>query len=167
MSAWGGFKRRVHGVLAGWIVSSFFFSLVGLGTSLPLWIIAMALSSIVSPVINGSNQALWQSKVAPDVQGRVFSARMLIAWMTNPISPLIAGTLADYVLEPAMRAPTGLSSALDWLIAPGPGAGMGLLIFLSSLGGILAGLVGYFIHSIRHAEDILPDHDQMIPAEAA
>ncbi|HJQ14534.1 MAG TPA: MFS transporter, partial [Anaerolineales bacterium] len=108
MSAWGGFKRRVHGVLAGWVVSSFFFSLVGLGTSLPLWIIAMSLSSLVSPVINGSNQALWQSKVAPDVQGRVFSARMLIAWMTNPISPLIAGTLADYVLEPAMRAPSGL-----------------------------------------------------------
>ena len=167
MSAWGGFKRRVHGVLAGWVVSSFFFSLVGLGTSLPLWIIAMSLSSLVSPVINGSNQALWQSKVAPDVQGRVFSARMLIAWMTNPISPLIAGTLADYVLEPAMRAPSGLSSTLDWLIAPGPGAGMGLLIFLSSLGGILAGLVGYFIHPIRHAEDILPDHDQMVPAEAA
>jgi len=167
MSAWGGFKRRVHGVLAGWVVSSFFFSLVGLGTSLPLWIVAIALSSIVSPIINGSNQAIWQSKVAPDVQGRVFSARMLIAWMTNPISPLIAGTLADYLFEPAMRAPSGLSSALDWLITPGPGAGMGLLIFLSSFGGILAGLTGYLIHYIRHAEDILPDHDQLVPAEAA
>ncbi len=167
MSAWGGFKRRVHGVLAGWVVSSFFFSLVGLGTSLPLWIVAIALSSVISPIINGSNQAIWQSKVAPDVQGRVFSARMLIAWMTNPISPLIAGTLADYVFEPAMRAPSGLSSALDWLITPGPGAGMGLLIFLGSFGGILAGLTGYLIHYIRHAEDILPDHDQLVPAEAA
>jgi MFS transporter, DHA3 family, macrolide efflux protein len=167
MSAWGGFKRRVHGVLAGWIVSSFFFSLVGLGTSLPLWIGALALSSLVSPLINGSNQAIWQSKVAPDLQGRVFSARMLIAWMTNPISPLIAGTLADYVLEPAMRAPSELSSAFGWLISPGPGAGMGLLIFLSSFGGILAGLTGYFINHIRHAEDILPDHDQMFTAEAA
>lgn len=167
MSAWGGFKRRVHGVLAGWIVSSFFFSLVGLGTSLPLWIAAMALSSLIAPVINGSNQAIWQSKVAPDVQGRVFSARMLIAWMTNPISPLIAGTLADYVLEPAMRTSSGLASVFGGLVPLGPGAGMGLLIFLSSLGGILAGLAGYLIDSIRHAEDILPDHDQMVPAEAA
>ncbi|HET6824055.1 MAG TPA: MFS transporter, partial [Anaerolineales bacterium] len=48
MSGWGGFKRRVHGVLAGWIVSSFFFSLAGLGTSLPLWVITMALSSLIS-----------------------------------------------------------------------------------------------------------------------
>ena len=109
MSAWGGFKRRVHGVLAGWMVSSVFFALMGLTKWIPLWIALNALSSVVIPLINGSNQAIWQSKVAPDVQGRVFSARTLIAWMTNPISPLIGGTLADYVLEPAMRTQSGLS----------------------------------------------------------
>jgi hypothetical protein len=126
-----------------------------------------ALSSLVGPLINGSNQAIWQSKVPPDVQGRVFSARTLIAWMTNPISPLIAGTLADYVLEPAMRAPGGFSSSFAWLIPPGPGAGMGLLIFLSCLGGILAGLIGYFVRPIRYAEDILPDHDALPAAQSA
>ena len=167
MSAWGGFRRRVHGVLAGWIISSFFFALMGLTKWIPLWIALNALSSILIPMINGSNQAIWQSKVAPDVQGRVFSARTLIAWMTNPISPLIGGTLADYVLEPAMRTQSGLSSLFGWLVPPGPGAGMGLLIFFSCLGGILAGLVGYLIHPIREAEDILPDHDQIVPAEAA
>jgi MFS family permease len=166
MSAWGGFKRRVHGVLAGWIVSSFFFALVGLGTWIPLWVAMTALSSLFGPLINGSNQAIWQSKVAPDVQGRVFSARRLIAWFTNPISPLIAGVLGDFVLEPAMRAPSGISSLFGSLIPPGPGAGMGLLIFLSSLGGILAGLAGYLSHAIRHAEDILPDHDTLATAEA-
>jgi hypothetical protein len=127
----------------------------------------VALSTLFAPLINGSNQAIWQSKVAPDVQGRVFSARTLIAWMTNPISPLIAGTLADYVLEPAMRAPGAISSLFGWLVPPGPGAGMGLLIFFGSLGGILAGLAGYFIHAIRNAEDILPDHDAAPAAEPA
>ena len=167
MSAWGGFRRRVHGVLAGWAVSSFFFALMGLTKWIPLWIALNALSSILVPLINGSNQAIWQSKVAPDVQGRVFSARTLIAWMTNPISPLIGGTLGDYVLEPAMRTSGGLSSLFGWLVPAGPGAGMGLLIFFSCLGGILAGLVGYLIYPIREAEDILPDHDQLVPAEAA
>jgi MFS transporter, DHA3 family, macrolide efflux protein len=161
MSAWGGFKRKVHGVLGGWIVCSFFFALMGLGTWIPFWIAMNALSALFIPLINGSNQAIWQTKVAPDVQGRVFSARTLIAWLTNPISPLIAGTLTDYVLEPAMRAPDGLSSALSWLIMPGPGAGAGLLIFFSCLGGILAGLTGYFVRPIRNAEVILPDHDTM------
>jgi hypothetical protein len=57
---------------------------------------------------------------------------------------------------------------LGWLVTPGPGAGMGLLIFFSCLGGILAGLTGYLIHPIRNAEDILPDHDTLatVPAEA-
>ena len=167
MSAWGGFKRRVHGVLAGWIVSSFFFGLMGLTLKLPLWIALSALSTVLVPMVNGSNQAIWQSKVAPDLQGRVFSARRLIAWLTNPISPLIAGTLGDYVLEPAMRVPSSLSSLFGWLIPPGPGAGMGLLIFFGGLGGILAGLAGYFIHPIRNAEDILPDHDVSAAVEPA
>src|SRR5512138_2404091 len=162
MSAWGGFRRRVHGVLAGWIVSSFFFALMGLGTTLPFWIGTTVLCTILVPLINGSNQAIWQAKVAPDVQGRVFSARRLIAWLTNPISPVIAGTLTDYVLEPAMRtSSSGLSSLFGWLVPPGPGAGAGLLIFFSCLGGILVGLVGYFIYPIRHAEDILADHDTL------
>ena len=165
MSAWGGFKRRVHGVLAGWIVSSFFFAMIGIGTVLPFWVVAAVLSSLVIPLINGSNQAIWQSKVPPDLQGRVFSARTLIAWMTNPISPVIAGTLADYVFEPGMRASGGLSAVFGWLVPPGPGAGMGLLIFFASLGGILAGLTGYFVSSIRNAEDILPDHDTLPTAE--
>ncbi len=55
MSIWGGFKRRVHGVLAGWIVSGFFFALVGLSTWLPFWIGAMALSTLLVPLVNGSN----------------------------------------------------------------------------------------------------------------
>lgn len=167
MSIWGGFKRRVHGVLAGWMIASFFFSLLGMSIWLPLWIGAMALSSLFNPLINGSNQAIWQSKVSPDMQGRVFSARTLIAWLPNPISPLIAGLLADYVLEPAMSTPGGLSLSLGGLIPPGPGAGMGLLILLGSLGGFLAGLTGYFVSSIRDAEDILPDHNVLPSTETA
>lgn len=43
---------------------------------------------------------------------------------------------------------------------------MGLLIFFSSLGGILAGLAGYLAHAVRDAEEILPDHDTLPAAEA-
>ncbi|HMD82526.1 MAG TPA: MFS transporter, partial [Anaerolineales bacterium] len=75
MSAWGGFKRRSHGVLLGWIWGGLSMAILGFTGGLPVWIIGMALTSIIVPLVNGSNQAIWQSKVAPDVQGRVFSAR--------------------------------------------------------------------------------------------
>jgi hypothetical protein len=116
---------------------------------------------MVGALVDGSNQAIWQTKVAPDLQGRVFAARTIIAWITNPISPIIAGLLGDYVLEPAMRTPGRFSSSFDWLVPPGPGAGMGLLIFLGSLGGVLAGMAGYLNPYTRNAESILPDHNQL------
>src|SRR4026208_1386057 len=46
MSAWGGFRRRVYGVLAGWAVSSFFFALMGIGTLVPFWVATNALSAL-------------------------------------------------------------------------------------------------------------------------
>ncbi|MBP6179621.1 MAG: MFS transporter [Anaerolineales bacterium] len=159
MSAWGGFKRRVHGVLAGWMWSGLSTAILGFTGGLSVWVTGMILVSIISPLINGSNQAIWQSKVAPDLQGRVFSARRLIAWFTNPISPLIAGSLADFVLEPAMRTESILSSTFGRFVGTGPGAGMGLLIIFSGLLASMAGAAGYFFPAIRQAEDLLPDHD--------
>jgi DHA3 family macrolide efflux protein-like MFS transporter len=165
MSAWGGFKRRVHGVLLGWMIGGIGMAIIGLEGGLPMWITGLALTSLVIPLVNGSNQAIWQSKVAPDIQGRVFSARRLIAWLTNPISPLIGGALADFVLEPAARAGTGLPSVFSGLVGTGPGSGMGLLILICGLLSVSVGFAGYFIHSIRNAETILPDHDLLQRAE--
>jgi MFS transporter, DHA3 family, macrolide efflux protein len=71
MSAWGGPKRLIHGVLLGWVLSSLLGQvLMGLGQSLPVWAIAAFFLAFMVPVVNGSNQAIWQRKVAPDVQGR-------------------------------------------------------------------------------------------------
>jgi DHA3 family macrolide efflux protein-like MFS transporter len=167
MSAWGGFKRRAHGVLGGWIWSGLAMAVLGLTGGIPVWLAGSALGALIGPLINGSNQAIWQSKVAPDVQGRVFSARRLIAWLTNPISPIIAGVLADYLLEPTARAGTGLPAMFSWMVGTGPGSGMGLLLVICGLASALVGLAGYFIPAIYHAETILPDHDQLKPAEAA
>lgn len=167
MSAWGGFNRRVHGVLLGWILSGVGMAIIGLAGGLPIWIAGIAAASLFGPLVNASNQAIWQSKVAPDLQGRVFSARRLIAWFTNPISPIIGGILADYVLEPAALAGTGLPAAFSWLVGAGPGSGMGLLIVFCGLAASLAGLAGYFIQPIRDAESILPDHDALPKAEPA
>jgi MFS transporter, DHA3 family, macrolide efflux protein len=161
MSAWGGFKRRTNGVLFGWIYVGFGMMAYGLKFGLPIWLVAGVIGApIVGALINASNQAIWQSKVAPDLQGRVFSARRLIAWFTTPISPIIGGVLADFVMEPAMQTGTVLPNLFGWLVGTGPGAGMGLLMVFCGIGISLIGLAGYFIPVVRDAEDLLPDHDQ-------
>ncbi|MFA5874775.1 MAG: MFS transporter [Anaerolineales bacterium] len=162
MSAWGGFKRRVHGVLLGWTLSGISFAFLGLGQGLPMWIPFMLISMMLIPLINTSNQSIWQAKVAPDIQGRVFSARRLIAWFTQPIAPIIAGVMADKWLEPSMTSgTTSLASTFSSWVGTGPGSGMALLLIFCGLGSALVGLSGYFFPFIRNAETILPDHDQL------
>ena len=141
--------------------------LLGTGQNLSVWIPAAILSMSVSALINGSNQAIWQAKVAPDVQGRVFSARRLIAWLTNPVSPILAGTLADFVFEPAMRSQGRLAAVFSGLTGTGPGAGMGLLMVLCGAAGILVGLGGYFIPVIRRTEEILPDFEPRVERDSS
>jgi MFS transporter, DHA3 family, macrolide efflux protein len=165
MSAWGGPKRLVHGVLLGWAVGSFFGMFVyGIGQTIPVWAIAGFLGAIFIPVINGSNQAIWQSKVAPDVQGRVFSVRRLIAWFVNPAATLLAGPLADVVMEPAMQGSGAAAELLGPIFGTGPGAGMAVIISVCGIGGVLVGLGGYAFRAIRDVQVLLPDHD-ITPAE--
>ncbi len=166
MSAWGGPKRRVHGVLMGWFVASLLgLVLMGFGRSIPIWAVASFFGMFFIPIINGSNQAIWQAKVPPDLQGKVFSIRRLIAWFVSPLAMLVAGPLADQLLEPAMRNPQSfLATSLGWLIGTGPGRGMALLFIIGGGLAALVGISGYAFRLLREADTLLPDHDELPPA---
>lgn len=160
LAAWGGFKKRTHGVLFGHILAGLFCIPMGLYFGLPVWLMSSFLTAFLIPTINGSNQAIWQSKVAPDVQGRVFSSRRLIAWISQPITPILAGLLADRWLEPAMRSESALAQMWSPIVGSGPGAGMALIMIFMGLGTTMAGVIGYLFKTVRDAETILPDHGQ-------
>lgn len=163
MSAWGGPKRRVHGVLMGWFICSLVGNvLMGFGRVIPVWAVAAFAGMFFVPIINGSNQAIWQAKVPPDLQGKVFSIRRLIAWFVSPLAMLVAGPLSDKVLEPAMRNPQStLATTLGGLIGTGPGRGMALLFIIGGILACLIGLGGYTIRILREADTLLPDHDTL------
>jgi MFS family permease len=167
MSAWGGPKRLVYGVLVGWAISSLLGTvLMGLGRSLPVWAVASFCGAFFIPIINGSNQAIWQRKVAPDLQGRVFSIRRLIAWFVTPVAMLIAGPLADYVFEPGMRAGGGMTALFAGLVGAAPGSGMSLIFIFGGILAIGVSVAGFLVPVIRDAETILPDHDALASAHA-
>lgn len=162
LTAWGGPKKKVYGVIYGWIVSGLLgLGLMGLGRALPYWLLAHFLMMFVMPLLNGSNQAIWQSKVAPEVQGRVFSVRRFIAQITAPISMAVAGPLADGLFEPALEAPEhGLTRVLSSIFGSEPGGGMALLILLSGILVAGVGLGAYRIPAIREVETRIPDHEE-------
>lgn len=164
MSAWGGPARRVHGVLIGMFLSGLLGHItIGVGQSLLWWSAGAFAGSFFIPILNGSNQAIWQSKVPPDLQGRVFAVRRLIAQITAPLAMLMAGPLADQVFEPGMMPGGALAESFGGLVGTGPGSGMALMFAISGVLMMLTGLITCAIPVIRNIETILPDYDP-VPA---
>ena len=163
MSAWGGPKKKVYGLLLGLVSSSLLGNvLMGLGRSAPLWVVAAFFFLFVNPITNGCSQAIWQSKVPPELQGRVFSTRALIAQASQPVAMFVAGPLADRLMEPAMMPGGSLAPVFGWLVGTGPGAGMALIFIFAGLIGALTGLGGLLVDAVRNVEDIIPDHDATV-----
>jgi DHA3 family macrolide efflux protein-like MFS transporter len=170
LSVWGGPGRKIHGVLTGMALGMIGTLLMGLGGNfnvfgaqippLTVWAAGGFIGIFFIPIINGSNQAIWQAKVPPDVQGRVFATRALIAQISAPAAMIMSGLLADNVFEPLMTGEGSLVPTLGGLLGSGPGAGMSLMLVIAGILGILVGIGGYAFRSVRNVETILPDHEQ-------
>jgi hypothetical protein len=118
------------------------------------------------PLMNASSQAIWQSKVAPDVQGRVFAVRRALAWSAQIVAPLLAAPLADNVFKPGMAPGGALAALLGPVVGVGANHGIGVLI---SCLGLLTGVVSVaalLIPAIRNVERDVPDHVAASPGAA-
>ncbi|WP_394849970.1 MFS transporter [Pendulispora brunnea] len=137
MGIWGGPRRRVLAVYAFGAVYAASFVLAGLQRSAVL--IAAAGFAIMFSVtlVKTTNLAIWQSKVAADVQGRVFGAITMIAWCVAPVAQLSAGPLVALL----------------------GGHTRGNSLLFVTLGFVLMVMVGvtFFHPRIRNIEDELPE----------
>ncbi len=157
MSAWGGAKRKMRSLIGSMIAFGFVISLMGVSAN-PWLIGAMqAAFFILLPIASGSSQAIWQAKIPPDLQGRVFSIRSVVASAMDPIALVTAGPLADFVFEPLMREGGALAPVFGPMIGVGPGRGIGLIFVIMGLFIVAANLVGYANPRIRLVEDEIPD----------
>jgi hypothetical protein len=157
MSFWGGPKRRIHGVLNFELFSGFCFLLIGLRPYAPLVALGAFGAHFTIAIINGSNQAIWQSKVAPDVQGRVFAMQQMVSNSLKPLAFLLAGILADRVFEPLMATTGPLATTVEHVIGVGPGRGIALIFLIMGVIKICVSLSAYLYPKIRDIEDDLPD----------
>jgi hypothetical protein len=110
------------------------------------------------PIASSLSQAVFQTKVAPEAQGRVFAVRGLIARSMMPVAYVLSGLLADYVFEPLMREGGALANTfLGSLVGVGAGRGIGLLFVLAGLVGMLVSLLVYLNPRVRKLEEEIPD----------
>jgi MFS transporter, DHA3 family, macrolide efflux protein len=145
--------KKVHAVL-GFTALSFLLGdfLFGVGQSIPVWVIASLSAAVFIPFIVSANSAIWQSKVPPDVQGRVLSIKEMLQPASMPFGYLFGGLLADRVFEPLMAEGGQLANTFGWLVGTGPGAGMGLMFICTCTLGTLIALSGYLFREVREIE---------------
>jgi MFS family permease len=157
MSTWGGPERRVNGILffGGWI--GVFLALAGVRPSIPMITLAAFGVMFGVPLASGCSQALWQGKVAADVQGRVFAVRRMVAASMSPLALVLAGPLADNVFEPLLMDEGALVGSVGRVIGTGPGRGTGFIFILLGMFLVVATLLAYSHPRLRHLEDELPD----------
>jgi len=159
MSAWGGPKRRINGVLVFEMLSGLCFLLIGLRPA--FWPVAAGAfgAHLTIAIIYGSNQAIWQTKVPPGVQGKVFAAQQMIAASTKPLAYLVAGPLVDRLFEPLLIHGGPLAGNVGQIIGVGPGRGIGLLFIAMGVLKVAVTLASSLNPRIRRIEDELPDAD--------
>jgi MFS family permease len=157
MTVWAGPKRRIYGVLIFKVLAGLAIMLIGVFQSIPLIALAVVLYYFPFPVVNSCDTAIWQSKVAPEVQGRVFSIKRMLAYSMIPLAYLSAGPLVDRVFKP-LFAQDGFGGAmLGSIWGVGAGRGVGFLIFLMGLSIVGMTLLAALNPRVRNVEDELPD----------
>ena len=159
MSAWGGPQKQKIPILIvfiGLAVSGLLVS--GLRANTLVVSAGRVILLLFIPFASALSQAVFQTKVPADIQGRVFAIRGVIARSMTPIAFVIAGPLADHVFEPLM-AERGLLSPtlLGVALGTGTGRGIGLMMIASCIFMWIGSLVAYANPRIRRLEDEIPD----------
>lgn len=99
LSVWGGFRRKLWTSMSGLFVLG--AGAIGMGLlpppAYPLALGLMFWMGIANPITNGPLFALVQARVAPEIQGRVFTVISSLATAMTPLGMLIAGPVAEWL----------------------------------------------------------------------
>lgn len=97
LATWGGFRRKVITSMLGIFLIGAGVLATGFAPAAWFWlaVTGMVISGLSNPLANGPLFAMLQSKVAPEMQGRVFSMIGSLAGLAAPIGTALAAPVAD------------------------------------------------------------------------
>ncbi|WP_449241007.1 MFS transporter [Desulfoscipio gibsoniae] len=112
MTAWGGFKNRVHTMTLSILVSGAGTVALGLVPVFWIYLAIMGAIGVTMPLFNTPSMVLIQEKVEESYMGRIFGVFSMIASSMMPLGMLVFGPVAD-------------SIKIEWLLV-----GTGALLFI-------------------------------------
>jgi DHA3 family macrolide efflux protein-like MFS transporter len=142
LGVWGGFKRRIFTSLTGVAGIGVGVLIMGMAPANMFWlaIAGSVFIGVMNATANAPLQAIMQARVAPEMQGRVFTVIGSFCTAMMPLAMLVAAPVAE------------LSGVRTWFV----------------MGGILTMIMGagaFFVRDLRHIEDTQPE-ELPVPAAA-
>lgn len=130
LGVWGGFRKKVYTMFFGLIMQGFVMLLVAAAPpdGFFMALIGMTLAGAFNALVNGPTFALLQAKVAPEMQGRVFTLVGSAIGIMSPLSLAIAGPTAEVI-------------------------GVRFWYWVLAIGTILISVVAFCIPSVLHLDD--------------
>ncbi|GAA3123653.1 MFS transporter [Streptosporangium carneum] len=161
LSAWGGPKRRVRGVVAFAALGGALLALHSLAPS--PWLIAVVAPAFLFtlPFVQGTAMTVLQLKTEPAALGRVLSTVRTLTQTATVLAYLLAGPLVDRVLEPAMARDGALASSLGAVIGTGRGRGVAAVFLMAGLALLVLAPLLYLQPRLRGVETELPDAEDV------
>ncbi|QSQ18816.1 MFS transporter [Pyxidicoccus parkwayensis] len=156
-SIWGGPQRRILGIAALSTMSGFILLLAALPPSVPLIAVSAAVFVFTFPLTSACNQFIWQTKVPPELQGRVAALRRVVFQAMALSVSLVGGVLADKVFEPLMAHDGALAGSVGRVIGTGQGRGVALMFLILSVLVLVNVAVMLMSPRTRNVESELPD----------
>jgi len=99
LGVWGGFRRKTATMLTGLLGMGVGITILGLtnsGTYL-LAVGMMTLIGLMNALANGALGAIMQTKIPPDMQGRIFTVIGSLASAASPLGMLLAAPVAEWL----------------------------------------------------------------------
>ena len=114
LSVWGGFRRKIYTSLTGLVGMGVGTFIVGIASPQGFWLAwaGMLLAGYMNPIVNVPFMAILQSAVAPEIQGRVFTAVGSMTGAASLLGMAIAGPVADWLGVQVWFAAAGVISVL-------------------------------------------------------
>ena len=154
ISAWGGPKKnRVSVGYLAIFLSGIGTLLIGVASRFYLLVIGMVVCTFCDPISSTLLEAIWQMKIPHDIQGRIFSLRILVSQVNSVISMVLSGLLADYVFTSStFLTPDSSPGFLHQLLGNAPGRQYALVYIISALGICILSLLALFNRNIRQVD---------------
>lgn len=116
IAAWGGFKNRLHTIVAANMVISLCTLAIGIVSVFWVYVLLMVLIGLAMPLFNTPFIVLLQERTEGDYLGRVFGVLSMISSSVMPLSMVLYGPLADTFKIEWLLVITGILMVVQTLL---------------------------------------------------